>query len=114
LTDSSSVSASKKSSSTASKTSDISTAQDPLQPDLTLPAPLNASPSLSSLRYTNKDRLPYVIQVQLTLESTSPHPLHISRILSQIFPREILEIRKLGFGKVLVQLSSYETANSQQ
>jgi len=29
----------------------------------------------------------------------------------QIFPCEILEIRKLGQGKVLVQLNSYESAN---
>jgi len=79
--------------------------------DPNLSAPSNASSFLSSLRYNNKDRPPFLVQVQSTLESSPPHPLHISRILSQILPRDILEIRKLGLGKVIVQLNSYETAN---
>jgi len=73
-----------------------------------VPPPPNTS---SSLRYNNKDKPPFIVQVQSTLESSPPHPFHISRILSQALPREILEIRKLGPGRVLVYLNSYESAN---
>jgi len=45
------------------------------------------------------------------LEFSLPHPLHISRVLSQVSPREILEIKKLGRDKVLAQMNSYEAAN---
>jgi len=106
-----SASASKKPSPATSKTSINSLAQDSLHSDPSASASSNVSLSSLSLRYNNKDRPPYVVQVQSTVESSPPHPFYISRILSQIYPREILEIRKLGLGKVLVQLNSYESAN---
>jgi len=64
-------------------------------------------------RYSNKDQPPFIVQVQAvqTQDSGSLHPLHISRIISQTFPRDILEIRKAGRSKVLVQTSTYEAAN---
>jgi len=111
MTVSPSASASKKSLSIASNTSVNLPVQDSPHPDLPTPALSNTLSSSLSLRYNNKDRPPYVVQVQSTLESSPPHPFHISRTLSQIYPREILEIRKLGLGKVLVQLNSYESAN---
>jgi len=52
-----------------------------------------------------------VVQVQSTQESALSHPHHISRVISQIFPRDILEIKKIGRNKVLVQTNSYEAAN---
>jgi len=93
-----------------------------------VPAPLNNPPvsgqaSVSSsplsstaltavsYRYNSKDQPLFVVQVQSTKESESSHPLHISRVVSQIFPREILEIRKIGRSKVLVQTNTYEAAN---
>jgi len=102
--------ASKKPSSIASKTSSRPSTQDFSQPVSLSFVPLSASLSSSSLRY-NKDKPPYIVQVQSILESSPPHSLHINRILSQILPCEILEIRNLGLGKVLVQLNSYESAN---
>jgi len=111
-----SASASKRPSSTTLNIPVNPPVQDPSHPDPPTNAyltstPSNTSPSLLTLRYNNKDRPPYVVQVQSTLESSPPHPFHISKTLSQIYPREILEIRKLGLGKVLVQLNSYESAN---
>jgi len=50
----------------------------------------------SSFRYCSRDKPPFIVHVQPVQESdsTTLHPLHISRILSQIFPRGILEIKK--------------------
>jgi len=52
-----------------------------------------------------------VVLVQSTQNSGSSHPLHISRILSQIFPRDILEIKKVGRNKMQVQTNTYKVAN---
>jgi len=43
--------------------------------------------------------------------SSSLHPLHISRTLSQIYPRGVLEIRKIGRNKVVAEICTYEAAN---
>jgi len=72
------------------------------------PAP---PPSAIVHRYNSKDLPPFVVQVQSTQESGLSHPLHISRIVSQIFPREILETKKIGRNKILVQTNTYEAAN---
>jgi len=71
----------------------------------------SAIPSIAIHRYNSKDQPPFIVQVQSTQDTGSSHPLHISRIISQIFPRDILEIRKAGRNKVLVHTSTYETAN---
>jgi len=71
----------------------------------------NVSAYTVSYRYHNKDKPSFIIKVQSTLDSSPPHLLHISRTLSQISPRKILEVKKIGRGKVLVQLSTYEAAN---
>jgi len=74
----------------------------------------NTVPSLAStFRYCRRDKPPFIVQVQPIQESdlTNLHPLHISRILSQIFPRGILEIRKNGRNKILAQMCTYEAAN---
>jgi len=54
---------------------------------------------------------PFVVQVQSTQESGLSHPLHVSHVISQIFPQDILEIKKVGRSKVLVQTNTYEPAN---
>jgi len=78
----------------------------------TLLSPLPfAAPTVVSHRYNSKDQPPFVVQVQSTQESGTSHPLHISRVISQIFPRDILEIKKAGRNKVLVQTKTYEAAN---
>jgi len=71
----------------------------------------SAVPSVATHRYSNKDQSSFIVQVQSTQDSGLSHPLHISRIISQTFPRDILEIRKAGRSKVLVQTSTYEAAN---
>jgi len=73
------------------------------QPSSSLPVPSTAS-AVASHRYNSKDQPPFVVQVQSTKDSS--HPLHISRVVSQIFPREILEIKKIGRSKVLVQTNT--------
>jgi len=64
-------------------------------------------------KYTNKDRPPYVVQVQPIDDtgSSSLHPLHISRLLSQISPRDIVEIRKNGRNRVIVEMRTLDSAN---
>jgi len=87
-----------------------------------LPSDSSAKPSLpnrpsedyaASFRYCSKDKPPYLVQIQPVhdTDSTSFHPLHISRTLSQIFPREILEIRKIGRNRITVEMRTYEAAN---
>jgi len=61
-------------------------------------------------KYGSKDP-PYIVQVQ-SLDELSPiHPLHISKIVSQILPRDVLEIKKIGRGKVQGFLKSAVSAN---
>jgi len=45
------------------------------------------------------------------LDSISLHPLHISRTLSQIYPRGVLEIRKIGRNKIVAEMCTYKAAN---
>jgi len=77
----------------------------------------NASSSMysliSSFKYNNSDRPPFIIQVQPVDDSdvTSFHPLHISRILSQISPRDIIEIHKTGRSRVIAEMRNQEAAN---
>jgi len=67
----------------------------------------------SMFRYCSRDKLPFIVQVQLVQESdsTTLHPLHISRILSQIYPRDVLEIKKVDRNKILAEMCTYEAAN---
>jgi len=90
----------------------VSDANRANQQPVSLP-PLSAtSASISPVhRYNSKDLPPFIAQVQSIQESAFSHPLHISRTLSNILPRGILEIRKSGRGKVLVQTNTYEVTN---
>jgi len=67
----------------------------------------------SVFRYSSRDKPPFIVQVQPIQESDliNLHSLHISRILSQIFPRGILEIKKTGRNRILAQMCTYEAAN---
>jgi len=68
---------------------------------------------VSAFRYSNKDKPPFIVQVQPIQESdsTNLHPLHISRILSQIYPKGVLEIKKTDRNRILTQMCTYEAAN---
>jgi len=76
--------------------------------------PDKSVPNLTSIfRYCRRDKPPFIVQVQPIQETdlSNLHPLHISRIISQIFPRGILEIKKNGRNKILAHMSTYEAAN---
>jgi len=75
-----------------------------------LRSPIALWTTTSTYRYCNKDKPPYIVQVQpiQDSDSNSLHPLHISRTLSQIYPRGVLEIRKSGGNKVVAEMSTYE------
>jgi len=65
--------------------------------------------------YSNSDCPPYIIHVYSLSEdpSSNPaHPLLISRTLSQIAYSDIKEIKRIGRGKVLVEIKSVKAANS--
>jgi len=68
---------------------------------------------VSVFRYSSRDKPSFIVQVQPIQESDliNLHSLHISRILSQIFPRGILEIKKIGRNRILAQMCMYEAAN---
>jgi len=68
---------------------------------------------VSSIKYNNNDRPPFIIQVQPVDDAdvASFHPLHISRIFSQISPRDIVEIRKTGRSRVIAEMRNREAAN---
>jgi len=75
------------------------------------------SPSLINKEnklYTSTDCPPFLIHVHSVSEgSLNPtHPLLISRTLSHIAYSDIKEIKKLGRGKVLVELTSAKSANN--
>jgi len=80
-------------------------------PELPLRKP--APNAILMFRYHSRDRPPFVVQVQSLQESdsTNLHPLHISRILSQIYPKDMLEIKKIGRNRILAQMCTYEAAN---
>jgi len=44
-------------------------------------------------------------------DSSSLHPLHISRTLSQIYSRGVLEIKKIGRNMIVTEMCTYEAAN---
>jgi len=80
------------------------------------PLPSGSSSTYSPnivFKYTNKDRPPYIVQVQSIEDADSPvlHPLHISRLLSQISPRDIVEIRKSGRSRVIAEMRTVDAAN---
>jgi len=87
-----------------------------------LPSGPAAKPSLpnqpsadyaTAFRYCGKDKPPYIVQIQSVQDSdsTSLHPLHISRIVSQASPRNILEIRKIGRNRIVAEMCTYDAAN---
>jgi len=69
--------------------------------------------SAVSYKYSNKDRQPFAVQVQPVDDagSSSLHPLHMSRVISQIFSRDVVEIRKTGRSKIMVEMRNFDAAN---
>jgi len=71
--------------------------------------------SNNKILYTSSDRPPYIIHVYSFSEDSlvSPmHPLLISRALSQIAYADIKEIKRIGRGKILAEMNSYNAANN--
>jgi len=101
--DSHSVILAKKSASLNSSSSNTSVSRDLGRGDTSSSTSLPMDSAAKIHRYNNKDQpLAFLVHVQSTQDSDSSHPLHISRVLSQIFPRNILEIKKVGRNKVQV------------
>jgi len=67
-------------------------------------------PSFLTYKYNNKDRPPFIMQVQPEDETeiSSLHPLHMSRIISQISPHDIVEIRKTGRSRIVVEMRNLQ------
>jgi len=76
-------------------------------------ATLDKRGSHVSYKYSNKDRPSFAVQVQPVDDagSSSLHPLHMSRVISQIFLRDVVEIRKTGRSKITVEMRNYDAAN---
>lgn len=66
----------------------------------------------NSIKYSCADKPPYVVHVQSTdAENTrSLHPLNMSQIISKIVYSELLEVRKIGRGKILAELRGCKSA----
>lgn len=67
------------------------------------------------MKYSAKDCAPFIVYIYSgNGEGAKPaHPLHISRLVTDMFrdSNAIIEIKKIGLGKVMVELSSYAAAN---
>jgi len=75
---------------------------------------LNNSHDKPTILYSTSDSPPYLIHVYSTADeapSGSAYPLLISRTLSQLAYADIKEIKKIGKGKVLVEMKSAKAAN---
>jgi len=69
------------------------------------------------LTYSNSDQPPYIVHVYSNNNNIDPqiepmHPLLISRTLSKIAYSEIKEIKKIGRGKILAEMTSAKAANN--
>jgi len=69
------------------------------------------------ITYSNSDQPPYIVHVYSNNNNIDPqigpmHPLLISRTLSKIAYSEIKEIKKIGRGKVLAEMTSAKAANN--
>jgi len=79
-------------------------------------SPINADKNKKTL-YSSSDQPPYIVHVYSNNNNEDPligsmHPLLISRTLSKIAYSEIKEIKKIGRGKILVEMTSAKTANN--
>jgi len=101
----------KKSASSDSSSSNTSVSRDLGRGDISSSTSFPMDSAARIHRYNIKDQPLFLVHVQSTQDSGSSYPLHISRVLSQIFPRDILEIKKVGRNKVQVQTNTYEAAN---
>lgn len=102
-----------------SNSSSGSSSRNPFPATSTLNADKTKSVSSSNYsdkpfhKYNKESNPPYIVHVQ-HMESDkngSLHPLHISRILTQIMPRDIMEIKKIGRTLVMAELRSFSAAN---
>jgi len=66
------------------------------------------------IQYSNSDIPPYIVHVHSVENDPTKllHPLVISRTLSRIAYSDIKEIRKIGKGKVLAEMTSAKAANN--
>jgi len=67
--------------------------------------------------YSSSDQPPYIVHVYSNNNNEDPqlgltHPLLISRTLSKIVYSEIKEIKKIGRGKILAEMTSAKAANN--
>jgi len=86
-----------KKASAGKKSDEITSAHDATLKSASATGPSGMYSLNTVFKYTNKDRPPYIVQQPVDdADSSFLHPLHMSRLLSQIFPRDIIEIRKTG------------------
>jgi len=80
----------------------------------TSPSDSSSSTETGKVIYSPTDNSPYIVHVYSNNEDSmnSTHPLLISRILSQIAYSDIKEIKKIGRGKVLAEMSTAKAANN--
>lgn len=79
----------------------------------------NQPPSLNSepvpLQYSSYDKSPYVVYIynkNLNSNSDSAHPLLVSKLVSNIAYNDIVEMKKIGRGKIMAELKSAKSANN--
>lgn len=71
--------------------------------------------SLARPKYVKNDHPPYIVHIHplegYNNNNSVLHPLTISRIVTRIVFNEVVEIKKIGRGKVSVQLANFNAAN---
>lgn len=82
----------------------------------TMPDTNNKGKGFSALKYTSNDKAPYIIYIYTKNSSHSSaeaaHPLHVSKLIANIAYNEIIELKKIGKGKIMAELKTHQAANN--
>lgn len=66
-------------------------------------------------KYTRNDAAPFIVHIHPLEEDSNNasflHPLTISRIITGIVFNDVIEIKKIGRGKIAVYLANFSAAN---
>lgn len=67
-----------------------------------------------SYKYSDKDKAPFVVYIYTKNNSNSEaaHPLLVSKLIANIAFNDIIELKKIGKGKIMTELKSAKAANN--
>lgn len=82
----------------------------------TVPCEKNKEKGFPTLKYTINDKAPYTVYIYTKYSTHSSteaaHPLYVSKLIANIAYNDIIEIKKIGKGKIMADLKSHQAANN--